>query len=100
MKAERSSGDSANRPPPRDWLRPAGRRPPPKERPFAPDWLDRTRLGEKLRRPDEYLELVFLMLFLNNKRLLFEQSVNYIPIIYICKGLRRKILFLLGLSLL
>jgi hypothetical protein len=90
MKAERSSGDNLNLEFPRDWLRPPEylpleRWPLPKERPRVCDWLFLPRPDEKLERPDEYLELLFLMLLVNNKRLCFEQSVNYILIAYFCK---------------
>jgi hypothetical protein len=51
---------------PRDWLLPPEylpleRWPLPKERPRALDWLFLPRLGEWLERPDEYLELLFLI---------------------------------------
>lgn len=66
MKVEMSSGVNLNLEFPRDWLlppeyRPLERRPPPKERPRALDWLFLPRLGEWPERPDEYLEWVFLI---------------------------------------
>lgn len=72
MKEERSSGDSLNLEFPRGWLLPPEylpleRWPLPKERPRALDWLFLPRLGEWPPRPDEYLELVFLIQFVNNK---------------------------------
>jgi hypothetical protein len=57
MKEERSSGDSLNLEFPRGWLLPPEylpleRRPPPKERPRALDWLFLPRPDEKLERED------------------------------------------------
>jgi len=92
MKAERSSGDSANRPPPRDWLRPAGRRPPPKERPFAPDWLTERDSVKSFGVRMNILIGVSHVVF-DNKGCFLNSLLIILPIIYICKGLRRKYCF-------